>query len=211
MFTKEPGTIEWISNFELNSVFYDIGANVGIYTMYGCKRVKQVYAFEPHLGNCFSLIRNVHLNKADNIKVMSIALHNKVGFFNFDYRSDGIASSASQLDCNNLQYIPTCSEYKCSTTIDKLIGDSIIKPPTYVKIDVDGNEILILHGMQETLKNHHIKSLQVELGPNANEATEFLLNYGYKFQKEHFTLRGQVKLDAGGNSNDIIHNFIYTL
>jgi hypothetical protein len=78
-----------------------------------------------------------------------------------------------------------------------------------VKIDVDGNEILILHGMQSTLKSQCIKSLQVELGSNASEATKFLSGYGYKFQKEHFTLRGQEKLDAGGDPNEIVHNFIY--
>ena len=31
--TKEPETIEWIDSFKKNSVFWDIGANVGIYSL----------------------------------------------------------------------------------------------------------------------------------------------------------------------------------
>ena len=33
-FSKEPETIEWIDKFEDNSVFYDIGSNIGIYSLY---------------------------------------------------------------------------------------------------------------------------------------------------------------------------------
>ena len=206
MFSKEPGTIKWISSFEPNSVFYDVGANVGVYTLYGCKRVKQVYAFEPHLGNCMNLIKNVKLNKADNVKVMSVALHNKVGFFNFDYRSDVTASSASQLD-SNPQFEPIGTEYKFAVTIDDL--QQTLRPPDYVKIDVDGNEILILHGMKEALTQKRIKSLQVELGSNKDEAARFLANYGYKIESEHYTARGEQKLKAGEDPNSIVHNVIF--
>lgn len=209
MFTKEPGTIKWISSFEPNSVFYDVGANVGIYTLYGCKRVKQVYAFEPHLGNCMNLAKNMKLNKATNVKVMSIPLHSKVGFFDFDYRSDVTGSSDSQLDCKEQRFEPIGTEYKYAMTVDSL--QQLIKPPNYVKIDVDGNEILILHGMKEVLSNKCIKSLQVELGLNKDEASQFLQNYGYEIQSEHYTARGQAKLAAGEDPRSIVHNVVYFL
>ena len=48
LLTKEPDTIEWIDEFEENSVFWDIGANVGTYSLYaGLKKKIEVLAFEP--------------------------------------------------------------------------------------------------------------------------------------------------------------------
>jgi len=47
-FSKEPETLNWIDGFEQNSVFYDIGANVGLYSIYAAKKKNaQVYSFEP--------------------------------------------------------------------------------------------------------------------------------------------------------------------
>ena len=37
-FTKEPETLEWINTFDENSVFFDIGANVGLYSCYAAKK-----------------------------------------------------------------------------------------------------------------------------------------------------------------------------
>ena len=61
-FSKEPETIEWIDNFEKNSVFFDIGANVGLYSIYAsmCKNSK-VFSFEPSFFNLELLARNIFL------------------------------------------------------------------------------------------------------------------------------------------------------
>ena len=39
MFTKEIDTINWIDNFENEKIFWDIGANVGIYSIYYAKKI----------------------------------------------------------------------------------------------------------------------------------------------------------------------------
>jgi len=47
--SKEPETITWINSFEKDSVFFDVGANIGIYTLYSAViRENTVYSFEPH-------------------------------------------------------------------------------------------------------------------------------------------------------------------
>ncbi len=45
-FEKEPETLEWIDGFSANDVFWDVGANMGLYTLYAASKGTQVLAFE---------------------------------------------------------------------------------------------------------------------------------------------------------------------
>src|SRR5579862_1661385 len=65
--TKETDTIEWIDGFEDGAVFWDIGANVGVYSLYAAvKRQSFALAFEPAPANFYALTRNIHLNRLDH-------------------------------------------------------------------------------------------------------------------------------------------------
>ena len=52
---KEPDTLKWIESFDKNSTFIDIGANVGIYSIYASHFTSQVFSFEPDALN-YSLL-----------------------------------------------------------------------------------------------------------------------------------------------------------
>ena len=65
LFTKEPETIAWLNSFAPNDVFWDIGANVGVYSLYAALKGNKVWAFEPAPGNYYILSRNIELNKLD--------------------------------------------------------------------------------------------------------------------------------------------------
>jgi hypothetical protein len=39
LLTKEPETIEWIETFNEESVFWDVGANIGVYSLYAAARL----------------------------------------------------------------------------------------------------------------------------------------------------------------------------
>src|SRR5262245_46805271 len=72
---KEEGTVRWIRNsVQAGEVFYDIGANIGLYTLLAARRVGpqgMVYAFEPHVANVQSLLANVALNELSGcVKVL---------------------------------------------------------------------------------------------------------------------------------------------
>ena len=61
-FTKEPETLDWINSFKNNSVFFDIGANIGLYSCYAAdQRNCKVIAFEPSVFNLDLLSKNVYL------------------------------------------------------------------------------------------------------------------------------------------------------
>src|ERR1700686_2346137 len=62
--SKETDTIQWIDGFEDGAVLWDVGANVGIYSLYAAiQKNVSVLAFEPSAANFHVLTRNIHLNK----------------------------------------------------------------------------------------------------------------------------------------------------
>ena len=63
MFSKEPETLEWIDKFDKKNkiIFWDIGANIGLYSIYNSLRNKKskTIAFEPSTSNLRTLSKNI--------------------------------------------------------------------------------------------------------------------------------------------------------
>ncbi len=64
--TKEPETLEWLDQLMPESVLWDIGANIGIYSLYAAKRGVLVVAFEPNVTAYSILVNNVYLNELND-------------------------------------------------------------------------------------------------------------------------------------------------
>ena len=68
-FTKEPETLEWIDNFEKkeNLIFWDIGANIGLYSIYNALKNENssTISFEPSSSNYRILSRNISINNLE--------------------------------------------------------------------------------------------------------------------------------------------------
>ena len=79
--TKEPETLDWIDALPSGAILWDIGANVGLYSVYAAiKRDTQVYAFEPSVFNLEQLERIIHLNKLQRrITIVPVALSERTG------------------------------------------------------------------------------------------------------------------------------------
>jgi predicted RNA methylase len=61
--SKEPDSLTWIDSMHPGSVFWDIGANVGVLTLYAATRGDlRVWAFEPAAVNYYNLVANCELN-----------------------------------------------------------------------------------------------------------------------------------------------------
>ena len=53
---KEPETIAWIDDMEPGEILFDVGANIGIYTLYAASRGVRVIAIEPVFENYSRLV-----------------------------------------------------------------------------------------------------------------------------------------------------------
>ena len=221
LWIKEEGTMRWIdSEVRSGDVFMDIGANIGIYTIAAAHRVGSggtVYAFEPHKVNALSLLRNVGLSQlSERVRVFSCALSDESRVLEFFYRSLESASTASQLGHTQIpgsdaKFRPVAAEMVFATTVDRLIADGVILPPHLIKIDVDGNEIQILRGMQQLLSGaQRPRAVQVELNVGEQQAiTQFMQRCGYELAERHLTFAGKQAQAAGEPLENIAHNGIF--
>jgi FkbM family methyltransferase len=220
LLSKESGTVDWIrTHVRPGQVFYDIGANMGLYTAMAGARVRPggiVYAFEPHVVNVHTLLHNVKANRLDGaVQVMSCALNDSEGHFDFNYYSDVSGSSNSQLngahDGAEREFKPVLTERKFATTIDSLLASGAIRPADHIKIDVDGNEMLILRGMSGLLgAPKPPESIQVEVNPRyKRELFDFMSVHGYTVAIRHHTMEGKTQLAAGADAEQISYNAVF--
>lgn len=182
LFTKEPETIEWIDGFQEGEVLWDIGANVGIYSVYaGCKSVT-VVAFEPSSANYFILNRNINRNRlSKKVFAYPIALSNENTLGLFQMNADlpgGALNYFSKEDISEIQAgtksIPVnIRQAMISYSIDEFIAQFNPPFPNYIKLDVDGIEDKIIDGARDSLKDKRLKSILVEL----DESNDDFVNY----------------------------------
>ena len=133
-------------------VFYDIGANVGFFSVLAGRLVGQagaVFAFEPVPANASTVERNARLNRLGNIEVLRVAVSHHTGkseLFLAHYAGGAALKSAGvPPDLAGSIVVDTSS-------IDDLVEHRRIRPPDVVKIDVEGAEKDVLQGMLIALR-----------------------------------------------------------
>ena len=191
-FSKEPETLEWIDSFEKkeNLIFWDIGANIGLYSIYNSlKNPKStIIAFEPSSSNLRVLTRNISINNLEkNIKVVSIPLTNKENIFQEMNEGQFVEGGAlnsfgEKFDFEGKEFKPTMKYNLLGTTINFFLENSILDIPDYIKIDVDGIEHLILEGGDKFLNDKKVKSLSIEINENFKEQYDKVLNLMNKYE-----------------------------
>ena len=191
-FIKEPETLEWIDSFQEkeNLIFWDIGANIGLYSIYNSlKHPKSTtIAFEPSSSNLRVLTRNISINNLEkNIKVISMPLTNKKNIFQEMKEGQFIEGGAlnsfgEKFDFEGKEFKTTMKYNLLGTTINYFLENSILDIPDYIKIDVDGIEHLILEGGDKFLNNKKVKSLSIEINENFKEQYDKVLNLMNKYE-----------------------------
>jgi len=213
LLTKEPETIEWINGFNKTDILWDIGANVGVYSLYAALRGLSVLAFEPSPSNYYLLSRNIEINKMDeNISAYCIALNNVTkldSFYMANTELGGALNSFGEArDWQGKVFEASLKQAMVGFSLDDFIQQ--FKPlfPNHIKIDVDGIEDSIIKGANDTLKDSRLKSVLIELDSArkeyTREVTGILNNAGLVLsKKEHAPM-----FDGGQFKNVFNHIFI---
>lgn len=193
LFTKEPVTIEWIAGFRPGEVLVDVGANVGMYTIWAAKtRGVRVFAFEPEAQNYALLNRNIVLNGVDTLaKAYCLALSDEAGCSELhlsDTRIGGSCHSlAERVDFNHEPMNPVYSQGCVAARLDDLVAEGAVPPPDHIKIDVDGFEPKVIAGAARVLREHAVRSLLIEVNQNLQDhmgMVEALVKLGFSFDRE---------------------------
>ncbi|MCO5297337.1 MAG: FkbM family methyltransferase [Fimbriimonadaceae bacterium] len=174
---------------EPGDVFWDVGAHYGYVTLLAHRAVGpagQVYAFEPSRKNRSFLKGHVRANRAANVEVLPWAFSDTVGKSRF---GGGTGSGTRQLG--------TGRTYVQTHTVDALVASGRCKPPTWLKLDVEGAEVAVLRGAERALRSQPAATLVATHSPTLHaDCLNLLEGFGLRC---HVPERSQIAL-AGGVS-----------
>jgi FkbM family methyltransferase len=172
------------------SVFFDIGANIGIYTLLASKHIRKggtVYSFEPSDWAYERLMENLQLNESKNVEVLKIAVSNFTGSKQFYICEDDAYNSLISTPMKEVQKVV---EVKSISIDDFCIEHKIVKIDI-LKIDVEGADYLVLKGAQNILRSDKPPLIICEFNRNISEGMTlnkdefvgFMKELSYKFFK----------------------------
>lgn len=168
---KEPETIAWIDGFREGACVWDVGANVGVYSLYAARQRKaRVLAFEPASANYHVLNQHIELNDACAfIQAYCLAFsdQNGLGLLNMANTRAGGATNNFDAQGALSPYAPKTdrvfNQGMIGFSIDQFVRLYGPPFPEHLKIDVDGIEELILNGARDTLADPRLQSVLIEL------------------------------------------------
>jgi len=198
---KEPETIAWIDRLGPDAVMWDIGANIGLFSLYAAtNRRCSVLAFEPSAANYAVLARNLQINGLNSLVTaycLALAGDTSIGVMNLDSSAMGTAMTQFGKPGDKSRYSSNdrpLTHGMVGFTLDEFVERFAPPPPTHIKIDVDGIELAILRGGVRTLSAPSVQSVIVELTLTHREELEqsmaFLESCGLRL-KERGSPQGQ--------------------
>jgi FkbM family methyltransferase len=152
-----------VSSLRPGAVVFDIGANIGLYTVLLAKVVGEggrVIAFEPESQTFAHLLDNLKLNSLTNVRCFRKALGQRSGQASF-YSSEIIGGGS---------LVPSQKGGGRREVVDIVEGDELVLAenlplPQAVKIDVEGYEYAVIQGLRRTLAHHACEMVSCEIHP----------------------------------------------
>ncbi len=171
---KEPETVAWIETESAHGgVLFDIGANVGAYSLIAAARGLRVVAFEPAPQNFAVLHENILLNHYDSvITAVPCVLGEASGEATFvlhDYTRGATEGFFAEQQGSGVQ------KRFIVDTLDACIERYRLPSPSLVKIDVDGGELEVLRGASRLLTAASVRSILIEVAEDHREEVETIL------------------------------------
>ena len=187
-YKEEPLMIDWLKEFNNKDIFLDIGANVGTYTIPAISKGAFAYAVELDLINSSVLFENLYLNNfLKKCLILPFGVGKKNSIENIFYRDFSVGDSFQSV--TNEQKIPTILKNKFSSkqiifSLDSIFEIFNLKKPNKIKIDVDGNEMIVFEGGKKIIKNAKEIYLENNGTKNDKKIFNFLLKNGFKIYEQ---------------------------
>lgn len=181
---KEPWTVRWIEDWiRPNEVLYDIGANVGAYSLVAALSPAvraQVVALEPGYPTFAALSDNVVRNGAqDRVTALPVALGRSTTLETLHLRTLDVGAALHTLGGRDG---PTGAAYHqpvLTFRLDDLVERFGLPTPAHVKLDVDGTELDVLTGADRTLSDPSLRTVLTELDDeDAGQLESVLVEHG---------------------------------
>lgn len=190
--SKEPETLDWVDSIPSGDTLWDIGANVGLYSIYAAKaRNCKVLAFEPSVFNLELLARNIFINKLQaNITIIPIALSDNLGTNTFKMSTTAwggaLSTFGEDFDQDGEKFKDVFEYNTLGMSMEQAVSLLNVPLPDHIKIDVDGIEHFILRGGNLVLKQ--VKSVLIEINDSfvvqAQETEKYLKDAGLTLLKK---------------------------
>lgn len=198
-----------------NSVVFDIGANIGYYSLILSKWQEncKIYSFEPIPKTYNYLLENIKLNKCNNIYTNNIALSNKEGYEIFYYNK--MLSGNSSMKVLNSKV--KLEEFNCKLSrLDTYVEENEIEKIDVIKCDTEGSELLVFEGGIESIKKFKpvvyteiLRKWSKEFDYNCNDIIKLFTEIGYScfvVDKDKITRITQITEETMETNFLFLHN-----
>jgi FkbM family methyltransferase len=181
--TQEVYEIKYIlpGLIDMDTVFVDVGAYIGLYTVYACRHARRVLAVEPNPMALIYLRANIALNNCHNTIVVPKAISNKKGLVELRVPKPakrGHVPGKASIVWSFERALRINVE---ADTLDNVIDEVGLDTVDFIKIDVEGAEGLVIKGSEKTLRK--AKALLIEIWPENAWVINHLQALGYKLIK----------------------------
>ncbi len=168
----EPDMLEYIDALPGGACFWDIGANVGLYSMYAALPGDvQVLAFEPSAASYAALNRHIEINDMQSlVSAYAIAFGDRTTLGTLNLPSSQEGGDFNQFNRETDQFDRALDvafrQGAVGFSVDDFMEIFVSPVPTHVKIDVDGLEAAVLRGGRQTFAAPNVQSMIVEIENN---------------------------------------------
>jgi len=161
--TKQPATIEWIDSFQPGSVFWDIGASVGVFSVYAALATDTtIVAFEPAAVNYYLLSANCEANKLqDRVDCLLVGVGRQRSIARLEVSQFRPARSFSFRGKRDQPY--ESRQAAVVLSIDELVEEYGVPCPNYIKIDAPGASEDIIAGATRTFRRSEVRQIHLEV------------------------------------------------
>lgn len=163
---------------------WDIGSNVGVFAFAAAAMSKtgNIVAFEPDTFLVEVIKASRRLNGLSNVQVIPAAIAEKDGFAEFQIAQRGRASNSLTSAGGRSQMGGVRDSFLVPTLSGNSVKNYLGSSPQFIKIDVEGAELMVIKGLVDVLKTAR-PFVYVELGAETKaDVTTLLSDLGYSFE-----------------------------